>query len=110
MLNLVVKIDKGNIYELVWDNGCFTCNKDRCEKNLITKSVENENITANYENCFEIYKPDENKEPKFFEPKFYITWFGSDIDKRQLRTAGLAMTKFKPYISESFTSSIKDLF
>jgi len=65
MLNLVVKIDKGNIYELVWDNGCFTCNKDRCEKNLITKSVENENITANYENCFEIYKPDENKEPKF---------------------------------------------
>ena len=52
MLNLVVKIDKGNIYELIWDNGCFTCNKDRCEKNLITKSVENENITANYENCF----------------------------------------------------------
>ena len=108
MLNLVIKIDKGNIYELIWDNGCFTCNKDKCQKNIITKSIENENITSKYENCFEIDKPEDK--PKIMEPKFYVTWFGSDKDKRQLKTAGLAMTKFKPYISESFTSSIKDLF
>ena len=33
-----------------------------------------------------------------------------DKDKRQLKTSGLAMTKFEPYISDSFKTSIKDLF
>ncbi len=109
-MNLVVKMEKGKIYELVWDNGCFTCDQNKCEKNLIAKSIYNENITQTYDNCFEICKEkDEDKIDKKLEPKFYITWFGSDKDKRQLKTAGLAMTKFKPYISDSFKSSIKDL-
>lgn len=77
-------------------------------KNLLSKAIDNENNTLSYENCFENNGPEKNK--KDLEPKFYITWFGSDKDKRQLKTAGLAMTKFKPYISESFKTSIKDLF
>ena len=108
MLNLVIKMEKGKIYELVWDNGRFTCGDDKCEKNLVSKAIDNENNTLSYENCFENNGPEKNK--KDLEPKFYITWFGSDKDKRQLTTAGLAMTKFKPYISESFKTSIKDLF
>ena len=108
MLNLVIKMEKGKIYELVWDNGCFTCGEDKCQKNLVSKDIKDENKTMSYENCFE--KCDKENKNKNLEPKFYITWFGSDKNKRQLKTAGLAMTKFKPYISESFKTSIKDLF
>ena len=109
-MNLVAKMEKGKIYELVWDNGCFTCDQNKCEKNLIAESIYNENITQTYENCYEKCKEkDEDKIDKKLEPKFYITWFGSDKDNRQLKTAGLAMTKFKPYISDSFKSSIKNL-
>ena len=42
MLNLVIKMEKGKIYELVWDNGCFTCGDDKCEKNLLSKAIDNE--------------------------------------------------------------------
>ena len=112
-------MEEGKIYEIVWDNGCFDCEKDNCVKDLISKSVNNPLINQTYENCKE-YKIEnnENEEGKReFEhknnlaPKFYITWFGTDKDKRQLKTAGLAMTKFKPYISfGSFYSAIKRLF
>ena len=107
MLNLVIKMDKGTVYEIVWDNGCFTCKDDKCEKDLISKSVDDDNNILKYENCFENCEKDNTDEN--LEPKFYITWFGSDKNKRQLKTAGLAMTKFKPYISESFRTSIRDL-
>ena len=111
-MNLVIKMEEGKIYEIIWDNGCFTCGEKNCQNNLISKSIKNENDTILYENCFEKcdLRNNDNKLDKKFEPKFYITWFGSDKDKRQLKTAGLAMTKFKPYISESFKTSIKDLF
>ena len=105
-------MEEGKIYEIIWDNGCFTCSKENCHKNLVSKSIYNDNDIKKYENCFEkcdILNND-NKLDKKFEPKFYITWFGSDKNKRQLKTAGLAMTKFKPYISESFKTSVKDLF
>ena len=108
MLNLVIKMEKGKIYEIVWDNGCFTCNDDKCQKNLVSKSIVNDKDILRYENCFET--KDNKIEKKILEPKFYITWFGSDKDKRQLKTSGLAMTKFEPYISDSFKTSIKDLF
>ena len=42
MLNLVIKMEKGKIYEIVWDNGCFTCNDDKCQKNLVSRSIDNE--------------------------------------------------------------------
>ena len=134
MFNLVIKMEKGKIYEIVWDNGCFLCEKEKCIKNIISNSVI-DNSEKIYENCIidedimdandnvekepkdekdpkdpkEETKPIENKKENF-EPKFYITWFGTDKDKRQLKTAGLAMTKFKPYISGSFYSSVKKLF
>ena len=85
MLNLVIKMEKGKIYEIVWDNGCFTCNDDKCQKNLFSKSIDNENDILRYENCFET--KDNKIEKKILEPKFYITWFGSDKDKRQLKTS-----------------------
>ena len=106
MFNLVIKMDEGNIYEIVWDNGCFVCEPDLCEKDLPYRPVFENYTEGLYQNCFE---PERNNTENL-EPKFYITWFGTDKDKRQLKTAGLAMTKFKPYISSSFYSSFKGLF
>ena len=61
-----------------------------------------------YENCYEDQMKNCNNGK--CDPKFYITWFGTDKDKRQLKTAGLAMTKFKHYSVGSLYSSIKGIF
>ena len=144
MHNLVIKMEEGNIYEIVWDNGCFDCTQENCVKEIFTKSVFDPSQNKTYDNCKEIEhkikneneeekeedktndnkqgeqdqqgqkeKENEQEEPKenAYIPKFYITWFGTDKNKRQLKTAGLAMTKFKPYIvTGTFYSKIKGLF
>ena len=126
-------MEQGKIYEMVWDNGCFDCDKKNCVKDILSVSVFDPLINQTYSNCKvdindnkksndnEIIVQNENEKSQELdkeeesenklEPKFYITWFGTDKNKRQLKTAGLAMTKFKPYItSGSFYSSIKGLF
>ena len=130
-------MDKGKIYEMVWDNGCFDCGKDKCIDGIKSKSIFDPSINKTYSNCIahdiqienkkeenknetdsdnpqenDKKKPEEpEEEERKLEPKFYITWFGTDKNKRQLKTAGLAMTKFKPYIvAGSFYSSINGLF
>jgi hypothetical protein len=108
MFNLVIKMEEGNIYDIVWDNGCFDCDNN-CQTNIISQSAFNSSITQTYENCYENEECNSN-EISNCDPKFYITWFGTDKDKRQLKTAGLAMTKFKHYSVSSLYSSIKDIF
>ena len=109
MFNLVIKMDKGKIYDIVWDNGCFDCD-DSCHQGIVSTSAFNETITQTYENCYETETCVTNNGVNNCDPKFYITWFGTDKDKRQLKTAGLAMTKFKHYSVSSLYSSIKDVF
>ena len=111
MHNLVIKMEEGKIYEIVWDNGCFDCDKENCVNNILSKSVFDPLIDKKYGNCKESQNESEGKSGNHLVPKFYITWFGTDKQKRQLKTAGLAMTKFKPYItSGSFSSSINGLY
>ena len=102
-------MEEGKIYEIVWDNGCFDCDS-KCESNLESYSVFNSTISQKYENCYEkdLYCSSGNSTE--CDPKFYVTWFGTDKNKRQLKTAGLAMTKFKSYSVKSLYSSIKDMF
>ena len=109
MFNLVIKMDKGKIYDIVWDNGCFDCD-DSCQNNLKSYSAFNSSLSQTYENCYETEVCTLNNGMSNCDPKFYITWFGTDKDKRQLKTAGLAMTKFKHYSVSSLYSSIKDVF
>ena len=98
-------MEEGKIYEIVWDNGCFDC-KDNCKEGLISKNAFNDTITQTYNNCFETEKEENGN----WEPKFYITWFGTDKNKRQLKSSGMAMTKFKHYSSGTLYSAIKRLF
>ena len=109
MFNLVIKMEKGKIYEIVWDNGCFDCS-DSCEENIIANSIYNNTITQTYDNCYEKNACNSNNQTNSCDPKFYVTWFGTDKNKRQLKTAGLAMTKFKHYSIGSLYSSVKEIF
>ena len=102
-------MEEGNIYDLVWDNGCFDCD-DSCQEGIISSSAFNSSITQTYDNCYETEACTISSEVSNCDPKFYVTWFGADKDKRQLKTAGLAMTKFKHYSVSSLYSSIKGLF
>ena len=102
-------MEEGKIYEIVWDNGCFDCDNN-CQTNIKTVSVFNSSITQTYENCYETEACSSEGQTNTCDPKFYITWFGTDKDKRQLKTAGLAMTKFKHYSVSSLYSSVKGLF
>ena len=110
MFNLVIKVEEGKIYDVVWDNGCFDC--DNCQNNLQSISILNISNSQSYDNCYEPNCIDNNKisNNSLCEPKFYITWFGTDKDKRQLKTAGLAMSKFKHYSISSLYSSVKKIF
>ena len=102
-------MEKGRIYDVVWDNGCFDCSNN-CNNSLISNSISNSSLTQRYENCYETINSCNNNQTNNCDPKFYITWFGTDKNKRQLKTAGLAMTKFKHYSVSSLYSSVKKLF
>ena len=109
-MNLVIKMEEGKIYDVVWDNGCFDCDNN-CNKNIISNSVFNSSVTQSYDNCYEdLTSCESSSETNICDPKFYITWFGTDEDKRQLKTAGLAMSKFKHYSVSSLYSSVKKIF
>ena len=61
-----------------------------------------------YQNCYEedITKCVGNTK---CDPKFYITWFGTDKNGIQLKTSNLAMSKFQKYSINSLYSSVKNL-
>ena len=109
MFNLVIKVKDGKIYDIVWDNECYDCTST-CEK---IKTYDNEvfkNNSMTYQNCYE--KDINNCKKKGYDcnPKFYITWFGTDKKGNQLKTANLAMSKFKKYSINSLYSSVKNTF
>ena len=109
MFNLVIKVKEGQINGIAWDNACYDC-VDNCVKNLKTYGLENKNHTMTYQNC---YVPEINEctsSSVQCDPKFYITWFGTDKNGDQLKTTNLAMSKFKQYSISSLYSSVKDIF
>ena len=44
------------------------------------------------------------------DPKFYITWFGTDKDKNPLKSSNLAMSRFRQYAVGALYNSAKDAF
>ena len=108
LFNIVIKVKEGKISDIVWDNDCYDCIKT-CEINIKSYDDVNKNNTKpmTYKNC---YEPDIKKcEKKKCDPKFYITWFGTDKNGIQLKTSNLAMSKFKQYSINSLYSSVKNL-
>ena len=108
MFNLVIKMEKGKIYDIVWDNGCFDCDNS-CQEGIISTSVFNSSETQTYDNCYETEACTINNDASNCDPKFYITWFGTDKKGNQLKTSNLAMSKFKKYSISSLYSSVKNV-
>lgn len=110
-MNLVIKVTEGKVTDLVWDNQCYACETNGlCVDSLTVLNITNETITSPYTNCkTEICETGTEAELKC-DPKFYITWFGTDADKRQLKSSNLAMSKFKQYSIGSLYNSAKDIF
>ena len=101
---------EGKIYDIVWDNSCSGCKKDQC-RSFKSNSIYNESNSIEIKNCFlENNKCEDNSESTLCDPKFYITWFGTDKNKRQLQSSSLAMSKFKRYSTSSLYNSILDIF
>lgn len=44
------------------------------------------------------------------DPKFYITWFGTDAKGKQLKSANLSMSRFRQYAIGSLYNSARDAF
>ena len=102
-------MEEGKIYEIVWDNGCFDCTNN-CQENIVTSSVFNSTITQTYENCYETETCTSDNQVSNCDPKFYITWFGTDKNGNQLKSANLALSKFKHYSINSLYDSVKNIF
>ena len=95
LLSIVIKVEKGEIYDIVWDNNCYSCKNELCMEYL-SENEQNENDT--FKNCMN--KTDYCKNDKSSincDPKFYITWFGTDKDNRQMKSSNMAFSKFKHY-------------
>ena len=99
---------KGEITELVWDNACYGCD-DKCEQNIKMHSLLDNNKTMTYSNCYEDVTTN-NCNNNACDPKFYITWFGTDKNGNQLKSSNLALSKFKKYSVNSLYNSVKNIF
>ena len=104
IFNIVIKINKGYITEIFWDHQCYGCDNSKCLS--ITSNYINSNETIEYKNCKETYE-DDSDDPKN-DPKFYITWFGTDKHKRQMKSSNLAISKFKQYSVKDLYESVKE--
>ena len=106
IFNIVIKINKGYITEIFWDHQCYGCSNNECFSSTI--NYTNSNQTIQYKNCKGTYVG--NSEDTSNDPKFYITWFGTDKHKRQMKSSNLAISKFKQYSVKDLYESVKDTF
>ena len=44
------------------------------------------------------------------DPRFYVTWFGTDANGKQLKSSNLSMSRFRQYAVGSLYNSAKDAF
>ena len=107
MFNLVIKVKEGKIYDIVWDNACYDC-INNCENDIKSHGFNNNTMT--YKNCYESDMEKCNKNNNECDPKFYITWFGTDKNDNQLKSSNLAMSKFQKYSISSLYNSVKNIF
>ena len=109
LLNIVIKVDKGKIYDIVWDNNCYSCKKEKC-MSYTSINIKN-NHTNTFKNCMNNnFDSCKEKDSLNCDPKFYVTWFGTDKDNRQMKSSNMAMSKFKHYSIESLYDNLCEGF
>lgn len=91
------------------DNDCSSCQYEGCQKDKIN-SITNTTLIYDASNC-SAGLCDTTKSNVFkCDPKFYLTWFGTDKDKKQLKSSNLSMSRFRQYSIGSLYNSARDIF
>lgn len=107
---MVIKLDKGAVQDVVWDNGCYSClTASDCYTNNVTDIIYN-NSTYQYKNCKQALCDTTQTTVFQCDPKFYVTWFGTDANGNQLKSSNLAMSRFRDYAIGSLYDSAKSAF
>jgi hypothetical protein len=111
VFNVVIKVDKGNITDVVWDNDCYAClTSDQCFTNNDVTYLNDTSIKAVDKNCKSPACVNDKDNAFNCDPKFYITWFGTDSNQKQMKSSNLAMSRFRQYAVGSLYNSAKDTF
>ena len=101
---------KGIVSEVVWDNDCYSClTSDSCYSSNQTYFY-NSSIFVTDKNCKQPLCNVDVNSVFDCDPKFYITWFGTDAAGYQLKSSNLAMSRFRMYAVGSLYNSAKDAF
>merc|ERR1711957_490359 len=109
VFNIVIKVDEGKITGVVWDDDCSGCNYEGCYNHKV-KSITNSSLTYDSSACKAPLCGKGKDEVFKCDPKFYLTWFGTDKDKKQMKSSNLAMSRFRAYSIGSLYSSARDVF
>ncbi len=91
------------------DNDCSSCYYEGCQTNTI-KSLLNSTQFYESSNCKAALCQTDKDNVFNCDPKFYITWFGTDKDKKQMKSSNLSMSRFRQYSIGSLYSSARDVF
>ena len=104
-------MNKGNITEVVWDNDCFSClTSDKCYTNENQTYLNDTSIKVTEKNCKQEMCQNTREDSFQCDPKFYVTWFGTDVNGKQLKSSNLSMSRFRQYAVGSLYNSAKDAF
>jgi hypothetical protein len=102
--------DKKLIYNNKYrDNDCSSCAYEGCNTHK-SKSITNSTQIYEAPNCKAPLCKNKKEEIFKCDPKFYLTWFGTDKNKKQLKSSNLAMSRFRAYSIGSLYSSARDVF
>jgi hypothetical protein len=111
LFNVVIKVNNGKIYDVVWDNDCFSClTSSQCYSNVNVTYLNDTNIITTEKNCISDLCTLNATEAFNCDPKFYITWFGTDSKGKQLQSSNLSMSRFRQYSVGSLYNSAKGIF
>lgn len=113
VLNLVINLQDGHVSSFAWDNGCSACAPSSCMLSSKTLDVMSQprrqagghfNTGACGEDVPKCPPGDQNE----CDMKVFVTWAGTDKDGRNLKSAGLRMSKFTGATLNSVFNTMKD--
>lgn len=83
IMNVVFRLDEGEVTEVIWDTYCDLCDEKCLE-------FEDEEVCS-------FNKPSSTTDYKDYNLKVFMSWIGTDSDGFHLTSAGYRMSQFRKY-------------
>ena len=83
IMNVVFRVDEGEVTEVIWDTHCDLCDEKCLE-------FEGEEVCS-------FKKPSSTIDYKDYKLKVFMSWIGTDSDGFHLTSAGYRMSQFRKY-------------